>query len=142
MGIERKMVLMWLNKATELSQGQIMFIPVEKSKRPRYVRLCKKIVEDMEAYFNDSAYHGLVAYGTQKNGICYVVIERKPRITDVAYIVDKNNREKPLRLLAQSKHTRLAQIAILLEEGYSAAEIRQALGENITLKEKEFLEKI
>ena len=138
---KRKIILIWLETGSKLSPGNILFVPVKHGvERTQYVTLGKQIIEEMEASFTSSIFHGLVIYGTSKKNIPYLAIEKPTKITNTAFIVDRDNKEKTLRLLVKSRYTRKAQIAMLLSEGFTKGEIIKALGKSITPEEQKILQ--
>ena len=140
---KRRLMFMWLDTAAKMNKDHTLFIPMKHNvERTYYVYLGKEIIREMETSFDKSIYHGLKVYSTSKSGILYLTIGRSEKIEDIAYIKEKHNKEKTLRLMVKSKHTRKAQINILLAEGYSKNEIRQALGDSITPEENLILEKL
>lgn len=137
---KRKIILMWLTTASKLAPGNILFVPMKHGgERTQYRNLGKQIVVEMEAAFAKSVFHGLSIYGTNKRGMPYLAIEKCSRITNIAFIVDKNKKERSLQLLVKSRHTRKAQIMMMLSEGYTKDEIKKALGASITPEELKLL---
>ena len=137
---KRKIMLMWLTTASKLAPGNILFVPMRHgTERYQYSSLGIQIITEMESLFDKSVFHGLHIYGTSKRGTPYIAIEKHNRITNTAFIIDKNKRERSLQLLVKSRHTRKAQIIMMLSEGFAKEEIKKALGASITLEELKLL---
>lgn len=137
----RRLILTWLNIASKMSPGNTFFVPMKHGVlRTKYVRLCNQIIEEMKASFDESIFHRLKAYGTSKRGILYLAIEKLDKGVDIAFIRDKNEKEKTLQILTKSKYTRKAQIMMLLSEGYNKKEVLEALGKSITPEELKLLQ--
>ena len=136
---KRKIILMWLTTASSLTPGNTLFIPMKHGvSRTQYVNLGKQIITEMEALFEKSVFHNLTIYGTSKRGMPYLAIEKSHKL-QIAFIVDKNKKERSLRLLAKSRYTRKAQIIMMLSEGFTQEEIKKALGASITPEELKLL---
>ncbi len=136
---KRKIILMWLTTASSLAPGNTLFIPMKHGvSRTQYMNLGKQIIAEMEALFDKSVFHNLAIYGTSKRGMPYLAIEKSYKL-QIAFIVDKNKKERSLRLLAKSRHTRKAQIIMMLSEGFTQEEIKKALGTSITPEELKLL---
>lgn len=137
---KRRIILLWLNTASNLVPGNILFVPMKHGvERTMYVKLGKQIIEEMKMCFEESVFHELVIYGTSKRGILYLAIEKPLKIVSGAYIKNKNKKEKVLKLMVRSRYTRKAQIIILLSEGHTKEEIIKALGKSITPEELKLL---
>ena len=137
---KRQIILMWLTTASKLASGNTLFVPMKHGvERTQYKNLGKQIIQEMEATFEKSVFHGLNIYGTNKRGMPYLAIEKCNRITNIAFIVDKNKKERSLQLLVKSRHTRKAQIIMMLSEGFAKEEIKKALGASITPEELKLL---
>ena len=137
---KRKIILMWLNTASKLNPGNTLFVPMKHGvERTQYVHLGKQIITEMKSLFDTSNFHELRVYGTSKRNIPYLAIEKLDKVLIKAFIVDKNKKERTLQLLVKSRHTRKAQIMMLLSEGFSKEEIKKALGASITPEELKLL---
>lgn len=137
----RRIVLAWLNVASKMSPGNTFFIPMKHGvARTKFLHLCKQIIEEMEASFEESIFHGLKVYSTQKRGTLYLVIEKLDKSINIAFVRDKHEKEKTLQILIKSKHTRKTQIIMLLSEGFNKKEIIKALGASITPEELKLLQ--
>lgn len=137
----RRIVLAWLNVASKMSLGNTLFIPMKHGvSRTKFVHLCKQIIEEMEASFEESIFHGLKVYSTHKRSTLYLAIEKLDKNINIAFVRDKHEKEKILQILIKSKHTRKAQIIMLLSEGFNKKEIINALGESITPEELKLLQ--
>ncbi len=137
---KRKIIIQWLNTASNLSPGNILFIPMKHGvARTQYLALGKQIVKEMEAYFEKSVFHGLVLYSKSKRGIIYLAIERPLRITNTAFIKNKNKKDRAIQIMTKSRYTRKAQIILMLSEGHTKGELIKALGASITPEEKKLL---
>ena len=140
---KRKLMLVWLDTASKLKPEQTLYIPMKHpGERAYYVNLGREIIQEMESFFDESVYHGLITYGTSKDRILYLGIGRSKKLENVAFIKDKHKKDSALMLMVKSKHTRKAQINILLSEGYSKEEIKLALGDKIPPEELLILDKI
>lgn len=135
---KRKIIQMWLDTAAGLDKEDTLYVPMRHiGARQEYMLLGKQIISDIESSFDNSIYHGIVLYGTSKRGMPYLAIKKPKIITTVGYL---HNKQRTLQLMVKSKHTRKAQIMLLLTEGFSKEEIIGALGTSITPQEKVILD--
>lgn len=134
---KRKIVLMWLDAASSLAPNNSLLIPMRHAvERAQYLRLGREFIKDMESLFDKSIYSGLVIYSTSKRGKPYLAIEKPNIVKSVAFV---HSKDRTLRLMVKSRHTRKAQIILLLSEGFSKEEIIKALGKSITPEEIKIL---
>lgn len=137
---KRRIILMWLDTASRLAPGNVLFVPMKHgNERSMYRKLGSQIVRDIEASYEKSVYHGLILYGTSRRSLHYLAIEKPVKITNKAFIRDKSEKKRALQVLVKSCHTRKAQIILLLSEGYTKETIIKALGASITPEEHKLL---
>lgn len=138
---KRKIALTWLDTAATLTPGKTLFIPMRHSaERYSLKKICEDIVKDMESSFESSIYHGIKVFSTCRGGVLYLAFEKAKLFFTTAYIRDRASKDKQLKILKVSRHTRRTQIILMLEEGYTKDEIRVALGKKITPQEESLLQ--
>lgn len=138
----RIQIVYWTDTALGLKEDEELIIPCKgQYYQQSYVERIKDYISEMCRVCPDSVYKFVDIFPRTKKGFRYLVFQKKKVPPNIAYIRSKIDSDKAIAVLLQSKYTRIGQIKEMLISGTSSAEIRSALGKEISVGEKEYLDK-